>query len=110
MGEFKAFDWVKAAELIKEHKALKARVGLVGGGSYIYRNYIGGTIYDEGPVTDGDHCTASIWATPILVLLLPARNMIVMQCYKVVDDHHDLKVFLEHAKTVWPEEALEILK
>lgn len=105
MSEFKAFDWVKAAELIKKHKALKARVGLQEDW-----DYTSGMIYDEGPIMDGDPYVASVWATPILVLLLPARNTIVTQCYKIVDDHHDLKVFLEYAKTVWPEEALEILK
>ena len=105
MGEFKAFDWVKAAELIKEHKALQAYAGLV-------EEWEGtmAAIYCEKPIKDRHPYLASGWATPILALYMSDRNVIVTQCYKFVDDDGNREVFLKHAKTVWPEEALEILK
>lgn len=89
------FDWVKAAQLIKERHPKVAAAGLARDWEYT-----GGSIWRDGrPVPQDDTYTylASTWATPELDM-----DGDIVDCYVM----EDATSWDEH--TYWPEEALAI--
>lgn len=90
--EMKVFDWIKAAKLIKEHKADYAVAGLASD-----MEYTSGTILENGKPTDGYGCfLSSTWATPVIVI-----NGDEIDCYRMESELPGWG-----AETVWPPEAL----
>lgn len=96
--EVKVFDWVKAAQLIKDRNPEKVEAGL-------YEYWIlSGYIYDHGKIQDGGiACFASNWGTPVLHFGNEEEDFI--ECWKY---QHEVPEWND--KTIWPEEALAILK
>lgn len=91
------FDWLKAAQLIKEAKPVIAGAGLAGDW-----DYTGGTIFENNaPVNKDDSYTylSSDWATPELEM-----DGLRQDCYQMQSALPDYG-----AKTFWPEDALEVL-
>lgn len=92
---FRVFDWVKAAELIKQHRPVEASAGLRDDWEWT-----GGTIYRKGkPVLNEYTYLASNWAIPELDM-----DGTVLECWKY---QHDTLGW--DSDTKWPEEALKIL-
>ena len=88
------FDWAKAAELIKEHKASDAAAGLEGDWEWT-----GGSILSDGkPVPEEDTYVylASTWATPQLEI-----DGEYFDCYRMESELPDWD-----AHTYWPPEAI----
>lgn len=93
----KVFDWLKAAELIRDQKP-----GLASAGLAMDWEYTGGTIFEDGaPVPKDDTYTylASTWATPELDL-----DGYVIDCWIYQSDSPGWD-----SGTYWPDEALAIL-
>ena len=91
----RVFDWVKAANLLKELKPESANAGLQSD-----MEWTGGTIWADGkPVLDGYTYLASNWATPILEI----DNLDEIECWSYMDDCS----YKENTK--WPQEALDII-
>ena len=90
------FDWIKAAQLIKNNKPVSASAGLTGDWEWT-----GGVIYiDDNPVDSNDTYTylASTWSKPELEM-----DGIKQDCYI-------MKSKTEWgASTYWPQEAIDIL-
>jgi len=98
-----AFDWDKAAQLIKEHFAthpdLTAEAGLKGDW-----NYTGGTIFKKGfPTNDSYTYLASNWAKPTLILSWDKNEQLEVECSIIEDESR----FNEHSK--WDETSMNIL-
>jgi hypothetical protein len=94
----KVFDWIKAAQLIRERQSETASAGL----SQDWE-YTGGSIFANGqPVPREETYTylSSNWAIPELNL-----DGEVISCWKFEDDTPGW-----NAGTYWPPEALEELK
>lgn len=90
----KVFDWIKAAQLIREKQPKVAAAGLAGDWEYT-----GGDIYRDGkPVPQEDTYVylASTWATPEL-----AMDGYRCACYKMQEDTPGWG-----SGTYWPPEAL----
>ena len=97
--ELMVFDWIKAAKLIKEHKATHARAGL-----HLDWEYTGGDILADGkPVSKEDTYVylASTWAVPELEI---DGNGEVISCYKMQSETPAW-----NSSTYWPQEALDII-
>ena len=93
--EMMVFDWIRAAELIKEKNPESASAGLSG-----YWDYTGGTIWEDGkPVVDEYTYLASTWATPEIEI-----DGEVFDCYRM-----ESQLPGWDAQTKWPQEALDIL-
>lgn len=95
---FKVFDWHKAARLIREQSPIVAEAGL----AEDWR-WTGGTIWEAGKpveITTTYVYLASTWATPVLYL-----DGVEIPCWKRQCDTPDW-----HAKTFWPDSALQILQ
>lgn len=95
--ELMVFDWIKAAQIIKERKARNAAAGL----SQDWE-YTGGDILRDGKVIPkGETYTylASIWAVPELEI-----DGEIIPCYKMQSEVNGWG-----ADTYWPPEALEEL-
>lgn len=93
----KVFDWIKAADLIREHRPSVAEAGLAKDWEYT-----GGVIYAEGqPVTDQYTFLHSTWAIP--TLLMEGRDY---SCWRYEDDQE----WGWTSDTKWPVEALKVLK
>lgn len=93
----RVFDWIKAAQLIGEHRPRYAEAGLDPDW-----NYTSGAIWSDGePVPIGDTYTylASRWAIPTLVM-----DGEEFECWKAQEEVPDWD-----AHTYWPDEALAIL-
>lgn len=89
-----AFDWDKAAQLIKERNATRASAGLSGDWEYT-----GGTIFENGkPVLDSYTYLASTWATPELEI-----DGETIDCWRYASDCGF------DSGTKWPASALAIL-
>lgn len=105
--ELKVFDWLKAAEIIKERGAKEASAGLSGDWEYT-----GGEIFAKGkPVDSADTYTflASTWATPELEV-----DGEIINCYMMESEMlnlHDKGIIKDMwgSGTYWPQEALDIL-
>lgn len=98
----KAFDWDKAAEIIKKeyetHKDLKAEAGLQGDWEYT-----GGCIFENGKPTKEDYTyLSSIWAIPTLILSWDGVEQNEIDCYT-----NENKRFNSNSK--WDIESLKIL-
>ena len=95
--ELMVFDWIKAAQIIKERNAETASAGLAGDWEWT-----GGDILREGkPVPQEDTYTflASTWATPQLEV-----DGDLLSCYRMQSETPGWG-----SETYWPEEALAIL-
>lgn len=89
------FDWDRAAQIMRDCKALTAGAGL----SYDWE-WTGGTILKNGmPVLDGGTYLASNWAIPELQV-----DGDTIPCWRYTDETPGW-----NAKTVWPESARLIL-
>lgn len=91
------FDWIKAAEIIKERKSQMAAAGLRSDWECT-----GGRILFEGrPVPEQDTYTylASTWAVPELIV-----DGELIECYLMESETPGW-----NSGTYWPNEALEIL-
>lgn len=97
-----AFDWDKAAEIIKEklklHPDLKAEAGLQGDW-----DYTGGTIFENGkPTNDAYTYLQSNWAKPTLILEWDGKEQDEIIC-----ETEDNYRFSSDSK--WDEKSLAIL-
>ncbi|KPG55760.1 hypothetical protein AN916_08325 [Mycobacteroides immunogenum] len=95
-NRIRVFDWVRAAEIIRDAKPEYASAGLA-----MDWEYTGGLIYDDGapvPIDDTYTYLASTWATPELKI-----DGDVLDCWTWADESG------WDAGTYWPEEALEVL-
>lgn len=86
---FRAFDWCKAAEIIKErfeqHPDLVAEAGLQGDW-----DYTGGIIFEGGKPTN-EHYTylASNWAAPTLILSWDGEEQEEIECSEIEGKYND---------------------
>jgi hypothetical protein len=98
----KAFDWDKAAQLIKEklkdHPDLFAEAGLQGDWAYT-----GGVIFENGKPTK-EHYTylSSNWAVPTLILSWDGDEQEELECSTEKNERFD-------SDTKWDTQSLEIL-
>ena len=97
----KAFDWDKAAEIIREkyetHKDLVAEAGLEGDW-----DYTGGEIFSNGKPTNDDYTfLQSNWAIPTLILTYDG-NAEELECWTEGNDRFN-------SGSKWDETSLEIL-
>lgn len=100
--DFKAFDWVKAAKLIKKtikkHPGLIAEAGLQGDW-----NFTGGVIFEEGqPVSESYTYLQSNWAVPCLLLSWDGECQREIECYESDGKYN--------SDSKWCDESLQILK
>lgn len=98
----KAFDWDKAAEIIKarfsEHHDLLAEAGLQQDW-----NYTGGEIFRDGkPINDSYTYLASNWAMPTLILSWDGQEQEEIECFAETNDRFN-------SETKWDNKSLEIL-
>lgn len=98
-----AFDWDKAAEIIKEklkeHSDLYAEAGLQGDW-----NYTGGEIFYDGKPTNSVYTyLSSNWATPTLILSWDGKEQEEIACYTTEEGNR----FTSDSK--WDEKSLDIL-
>jgi hypothetical protein len=92
------FDWIKAAEIIRDRRPSSASAGLRGDWEWT-----GGSIFADGkPIPRGETYTylASIWARPELDI-----DGDVIECWRWQHDTQDDW----DASTYWPDEALQVL-
>jgi hypothetical protein len=97
-----AFDWDKAAEIIKEklklHPDLKAEAGLQGDWAYT-----GGTIFENGKPTNDEYTfLSSNWAKPTLILEWDGEEQEEIEC--LTDDNERF-----NSDTKWDDKSLAIL-
>jgi hypothetical protein len=97
-----AFDWDKAAEIIKNelknHSDLVAEAGLQGDWAYT-----GGVIFENGKPTNDEYTyLASTWATPSLLLMWDNEEQDMLACCTPISKRmtHDSK---------WDDKSLSIL-
>ena len=89
------FDWVAAAQKIREIKPKIAKAGLQGD----FEN-TGGIIYEDGKINTKSYTyLASGWARPILIL-----DDVVYECFLMEEQTKYNKA------TKWPQEAINILE
>lgn len=98
----KAFDWDKAAQIIKEklieHPDLTAEAGLDGDWSYT-----GGVIFTEGHAIVSDYTyLSSTWATPKLLLIWDGQDQEEIDCFCEANERFD-------SDSKWDAESLKIL-
>lgn len=94
--EPKVFDWIKAAKIIKEKKAMNAQAGLIEDWFWT-----GGSILHDGAyVLENDNLyLSSLWATP--VICIDGR---FEECWVRESKAHGWG-----SGTIWPPEALDIM-
>lgn len=98
----KAFNWDKAAEIIKEHLQthpdLQAEAGLQGDWEYT-----GGTIFEDGkPTNDSYTYLCSNWAPPTLILSWDGDEQLEVECSIEANDRFN-------ANSKWDDESIAIL-
>ena len=101
-AKHKAFDWDKAAQIIKErfaqHPDLSAEAGLQGDW-----NYTGGVIFENGKPTKENYTyLSSNWAAPTLILSWDGDEQEEIECSVESNDRFD-------SDTKWDETSLAIL-
>ena len=101
-AKIKAFDWDKAAKIIKQqfekHSDLIAEAGLQGDWQYT-----GGVIFENGKPTNDNHTyLASNWAAPTLIISWNGEEQLEIECSIELNERFD-------AETKWDEKSLEIL-
>ena len=90
----RTFDWMKAAEIIKQLNPKEATAGLEED-----MEWTAGTIYQDGKiVTDQYTYLSSSWAKPVLVC-----DEVTYDCWKYQEDDEDF------SDSKWPEEAVKHL-
>lgn len=97
-----AFDWDKAAKIIKKnlklHPDLKAEAGL-----QLDWEYTGGTIFEQGkPVIDDYTYLSSDWAKPTLILSWGGFEQMEIECFTKENDRFG-------SKSKWDDKSLKIL-
>ncbi len=97
-----AFDWDKAAKIIKEklklYPDLKAEAGLQGDWAYT-----GGSIFKKGKPTNKSYTfLSSNWAKPTLILSWDGCEQEEIECFTNADERFT-------SDTKWDEKSLEIL-
>lgn len=95
--EPKVFDWIKAAEIIKEKKAMNAEAGLIEDWFWT-----GGSILHDGAfVLENDNLyLSSLWATPVICI-----DGKFEECWVRESEAHGWG-----SGTIWPPEALDIME
>lgn len=98
----KAFDWDKAAQIIKEkfkeHPDLVAEAGLQGDWEYT-----GGIIFKTGkPTNDSYTYLSSNWAIPTLILSYDGDEQNEIECYSINNRFN--------ADSKWDKDSLNILE
>ena len=98
----KAFDWIKAANIIKErlqeHPDLIAEAGLQGDW-----DFTGGVIFEQGlPTNDDFTYLSSNWAIPTLILTWDGEEQEEIECFVIGNDKYD-------SRSKWDEESLNVL-
>lgn len=92
--ELMVFDWIKAAEILKERNTLNAYAGLSGDWEWT-----GGEILRDGKIPDDTYTyLVSTWAKPELVI-----DGEVIECYKMQSETNGWD-----EDTFWPDEAKKI--
>lgn len=99
----KAFDWDKAANIIKdklkEHPDLEAEAGLQGDW-----DYTGGVIFENSKPTNEHHTyLSSNWAIPTLILIWDGVEQEEIECYVIKSESR----FDAHSE--WDDTSLSIL-
>lgn len=97
-----AFDWDKAAEIIKKHLVdhpdLVAEAGLNGDW-----DYTGGIIFEDGnPTTEHYTYLSSNWAKPTLIISWDGCEQVEVDCSVVENDRF-------HSASKWDEKSLSKL-
>lgn len=93
--ESMVFDWVKAAQIIKEGNHKNARAGLRGDWEYT-----GGDILEDGKIPEDNYTyLSSTWAVPELEI-----EGEVQACYVMQSQRKEWG-----SRTFWPDEAKSIL-
>ena len=101
-GGSRVFDWIRAAQIIREKKPRTAEAGLEEDWSCT-----AGMIWENGkPVPKDETYTylSSTWATPILMLDGDEE----IKCWVLEDGDNNPHHFDEH--TYWPEEAKKLIE
>lgn len=96
-NEMKVFDWIKAANLIKENPSAEIKAGLQSDW-----DMTSGTIWENGKMKNEDETyayLASTWATPEIEI-----NGVCQDCFVMESERPEW-----NAKTYFPTEAKEIL-
>jgi hypothetical protein len=101
-GEHNAFDWDRAAEIIKTmlptHPNLVAEAGLQGDWEYT-----GGVIFENGkPTNDPYTFLASHWAPPTLIISVDGDEILEEVCATASSKRFD-------CETKWDNKSLKIL-
>ena len=99
-----AFDWEKAANLIKLHKPKTAKAGL--NGDFYCTS---GNIYEDGKIITGKECgafLASKHAIPELYLFDDHGNVYTYACFKTIENQN-ISHFVD---LYWPQNARNILE
>jgi len=101
-AKMKAFDWDKAAQIIKErfaqHPDLSAEAGLQGDW-----NYTGGVIFENGKPTKENYTyLSSNWAAPTLILSWDGNEQEELECSTEANERFD-------SDSKWDETSLGIL-
>lgn len=99
----RAFDWDKAAQIIKDnlklHPDLKAEAGLQGDWSYT-----GGIIFENGSIQNEDYTfLSSNWAKPTLIISWDGEEQLELECWSFESDCR----FSSGSK--WDDNSLKIL-
>lgn len=96
-NELMVFDWIKAAEIIKERKPQEAIAGLSSD-----MEWTSGEIWANGAPVPRDETyvfLASTWATPVIMI-----DYEEIDCYKMQSETPGWD-----SDTYWPQEALAVL-
>lgn len=89
------FDWIKAAQIIRDEKPSHVGAGLAGDWEWT-----GGTIWSDGEVDEESYTyLASTWATPQIKV-----DGVLRPCFVMADET------TWNSDTKWPDEALAILE
>lgn len=102
-NDLKAFDWDKAAQIIKEqlkiHPGLIAEAGLQGDW-----DYTGGVIFKNGePYDNADTYLSSTWAIPTLIIFDGLGDEVLeMECWTEESDRF-------HSGSKWDSTSIDIL-
>lgn len=92
----RVFDWVKAAQILKERQPATAEAGLESDWEWT-----GGVIWCDGKPTLNDYTyLASTWAIPLLLI-----DDEEIECWRYVTDAPGW-----NANTKWPPEAFAVLR
>lgn len=99
----RAFDWDKAAEIIKEQYKLYPDLIAEAGLQRDWR-YTAGVIFENGKPTNESYTyLASNWATPTLILTVDGDEILEIECSIIQDGSRF------NSKSSWDEQSLRVL-